>query len=112
MRSDIYRWLYLLSRADGEALPPFPSCRVGRGVRNDRAVIEKTIVGKKTKLTAVKRNGHWSVMITWPNGSISHFGDFSSEIAAIGWIYDHRWMTTNEVTNPRLLQRRGRYRAR
>jgi hypothetical protein len=49
------------------------------------------------------------VKIAWPNGSISHFGNFSSERTAIGWISDHRWMTTNIITDPRLLRRGGRY---
>jgi hypothetical protein len=66
-------------------------------------------MGYKTELTAVERKDHWSVKIAWPNGSISHFGNFSSERTAIGWINDHRWMTTNTVTDPRLLRRGGRY---
>jgi hypothetical protein len=65
-------------------------------------------VRTSTELRAVERNDHWSVMIAWPNGAINHFGKFSSERAAIVWINDHHWMTTNVIPDLRRLRRGGR----
>jgi hypothetical protein len=62
----------------------------------------------RTKLTAVQRDGGWTVRIVWPNGTNHHFGKFCSEIEAATWITDHLWMTATVITDRDLLRRGGR----
>jgi hypothetical protein len=59
-----------------------------------RTVLSAVVVG----------NGLWRVEITWPNGSKSHYGKFLSEIEAVSWIVQHRWLTEREIV-PQLRNR-------
>jgi len=62
----------------------------------------------RTKLTAVQKEGRWTVRIAWPNGTNHHFGKFCSEIEAATWITNHLWMTATVITDRGLLRRGGR----
>jgi hypothetical protein len=61
----------------------------------------------QTQLTAVERNGHWAVRISWPNGASHHLGKFTSEREASQWIKQHRWLTAKRIEEKDLV-RRGR----
>ena len=56
------------------------------------------IVGmERTQLTSVERNGHWTVRLTWPNGSIHYVGRYAGRREADRWIAEHRWMTAERI---------------
>ena len=51
----------------------------------------------RTQLTSVERSGHWTVRLTWPNGSIHYFGRYADRREADKWIAEHRWMTAERI---------------
>jgi O-methyltransferase involved in polyketide biosynthesis len=65
----------------------------------------------RTKLTAVLKDGQWTVRIVWPNGTNHYFGKFRTEIEAATWVTDHRWMTAQVIKDRDLLRRGGRPKA-
>jgi hypothetical protein len=50
-----------------------------------------------TRLSAVERDGHWTVQITWSNGIKRYFGEFSSERDAGQWIKQNKWLTAERI---------------
>jgi hypothetical protein len=51
----------------------------------------------QTQLSAVERDGHWTVRIKWPNGPLHYFGSYTTRGEAEKWIADHRWMTAKRI---------------
>jgi hypothetical protein len=45
---------------------------------------------ERTQLSSVERNGHWTVRLMWPNGSIYHAGRYAERREADKWIADHQ----------------------
>ncbi len=62
----------------------------------------------ETQLTAVEKDGHWTVYIAWPNGREDYFGKYSSEREASDWIKEHLWMTDIKIDEKDNLVRRGK----
>ena len=50
-----------------------------------------------TILMSVQKGDLWRVEITWPNGTLHHFGKFRSEQEAQGWIRAHSSLTAHVV---------------
>jgi hypothetical protein len=61
----------------------------------------------RTKLTAVERNGRWTVRLDWPNGITRYLGSFRSKNEVITWIAVHRWMTAAKIEERDLQRRRA-----
>jgi hypothetical protein len=51
----------------------------------------------RTQLTAVERDGHWTVRITWPNGASHCVGRYAARREADNWIAEHGWMTAERI---------------
>jgi hypothetical protein len=52
-----------------------------------------------TVLSPVREGELWRVQIAWPNGTVHHFGKFTSEKDAIEWITAHPWLTKSPIEN-------------
>jgi hypothetical protein len=59
----------------------------------------------RTRLSAVERDGHWTVCIAWPNGIKRYFGEFSSKHEASDWIKENRWLTAKQIEEKDLVPR-------
>ncbi len=59
----------------------------------------------RAKLTAIERNGHWSVCIAWPNGTARYLGEYASKFEARDWIKEHQWLTTGRIEEKDLARR-------
>jgi carboxypeptidase C (cathepsin A) len=57
------------------------------------------VKSERTVLSSFQENGIWRVRIEWPNGSVHHFGSFTSEKDALQWIGDHAWLTIPVTKN-------------
>ena len=47
----------------------------------------------------IEKGGIWRVRITWPNGSVHHFGKFTSEKEALDWIAAHPLLIEPPIEN-------------
>ena len=54
-------------------------------------------MGRRTELTAIERDGHWTVRVIWPNGASHHVGRYADRREADKWIAEHRWMTAERI---------------
>jgi len=46
-----------------------------------------------TVLLPVRKGNIWRVQIVWPNGTVHHFGEFTSKEDAADWITAHSRLT-------------------
>jgi hypothetical protein len=66
----------------------------------------KHIIGmgrRRTQLTAIERDGHWTVGITWPNGAKHYVGRYAERREADKWIAEHGWMTAERIEESDIL---------
>jgi hypothetical protein len=63
---------------------------------------------ERTQLTAVERDGHWTVRIAWPNGASHHVGRYAERREADKWIAEHPWMTAERIEESDLPVRKER----
>jgi hypothetical protein len=75
-------------RPSGSYPQPQPeACQPRRGTHN-------AFMGDHlTLLSPVQKGPIWRVRITWPTGTIHHFGKFASEKDARNWITARPWLT-------------------
>src|SRR5262249_56167670 len=50
-----------------------------------------------TLLSPVQKGPIWRVRITWPSGTVHHFGEFASEEDAKNWITAHPWLAERQA---------------
>jgi hypothetical protein len=62
----------------------------------------------KTKLTAVEKDGWWTVRLDWPNGLTRYLGRFRSRAEALTWIALNRWMTKAKIEERDVVRQRAR----
>lgn len=62
----------------------------------------------RTKLTAVERDGAWTVRLDWPNGITRYFGSFRSKSETTTWIALNCWMTAPRIDERDMARRRAR----
>jgi hypothetical protein len=62
----------------------------------------------RVQLTAVEKNGHWAVRLTWPNRSARYLGEFTSKRDADQWIKQNLWLTAKRIDDKDLARRERR----
>jgi hypothetical protein len=62
-------------------------------------VVEYAALGRTVLSPVIEKGGIWRVRITWPNGSVRHFGKFTSEKEALDWITAHPWLIEPPIEN-------------
>jgi hypothetical protein len=92
----------------GQLLPSAGFCVLskshsGRSFAQDpAAILFARVIGHivwpgRTQLTAVERDGHWTVRITWPNGASHRVGRYAERREADNWIAEHDSMTAERI---------------